>query len=159
MSKHLAEQLAPHYVQKLDIRIARPFNHLGPHQRPELVIPSLLRRLASTKDEIGPVRMQGMNSVRDFIDVRDVAAAYLAILELDSPKHPTFNVSTGTGRSIGDLVNVVLQLLGSKREVVFEGRPNSSNDIPFLVGSPARLKQDTGWKPVLSLEQSLRAMM
>jgi GDP-4-dehydro-6-deoxy-D-mannose reductase len=159
LSKHLVEQLAPHYSQRLDIRIARPFNHLGPHQRPELVIPSLLRRLASTKDETGPVRMQGMNSVRDFIDVQDVVAAYLAILELDLPAHRTFNVCTGTGKSIGELVAVVLRLLGSKREIQFEGRPNSSDDIPFLVGSPDRLNPDSGWKPELSLEQSLQAML
>ena len=159
LSKHLVEQLAPHYAHRLDIRIARPFNHLGPHQRPELVIPSLLRRLAITKNETGPVRMQGMNSVRDFIDVRDVAAAYLAILELDSPAHRTFNVCTGTGRSIGDLVALVLRLLGSEREVLFEGKPNSSDDIPFMVGTPDRLKADSGWKPELSLEQSLLAML
>jgi len=159
LSKHLVEQCAPHYGQRLDVRIARPFNHLGPHQRPELVIPSLLRRLTATRDETGPVRMKGMDSVRDFIDVRDVAAAYLAILELDSPAHRTFNVCTGMGRSIGELVALVLQLLGSKREVQFEGRPNSSDDIPFLVGSPDRLEADSGWKPQLSLEQSLLAML
>lgn len=159
LSKHLVEQLAPHYAHRLDIRIARPFNHLGPHQRPELVIPSLLRRLAATKDETGPVRMQGMDSVRDFIDVRDVAAAYLAILELDSPPHRTFNVCTGTGRSIGELVALLLRLLGPEREVLFEGKPNSSDDIPFLVGSPDRLMADSGWRPELSLEQSLRAML
>ena len=159
LSKHLVEQLSPHYAKRLDIRIARPFNHLGPHQRLELVIPSLLRRLAATKHESGPVRMQGMNSVRDFIDVRDVAAAYLAILELDSPAHRTFNVCTGTGRSIGELVALVLRLLGSEREVLFEGRPNSSDDIPFLVGSPDRLNAESGWTPGLSLEQSLRDML
>jgi GDP-4-dehydro-6-deoxy-D-mannose reductase len=159
LSKHLVEQLAPHYARTLDIRIARPFNHLGPHQRPELVIPSLLRRLAATKDEAGPVRMQGMNSVRDFIDVRDVAAAYLAILELDAPAHNTFNVCTGAGKSIGDLVALVLKLLGSDREVVFEGRPNSSDDISFLVGSPDRLRAESEWKPQVSLEQSLRDML
>jgi len=159
LSKHLVEQLSPHYAKRLDIRIARPFNHLGPHQRLELVIPSLLRRLAATKHESGPVRMQGMNSVRDFIDVRDVAAAYLAILELDSPAHRTFNVCTGTGRSIGELVALVLRLLGSEREVLFEGRPNSSDDIPFLVGSPDRLSAESGWSPKQTLEQSLRDML
>ncbi len=159
LSKHLVEQLSPHYAKRLDIRIARPFNHLGPHQRMELVIPSLLRRLAATKHEGGPVRMQGMNSVRDFIDVRDVTAAYLAILELDSPAHRTFNVCTGTGRSIGQLVASVLRLLGSEREVLFEGRPNSSDDIPFLVGSPERLRAESGWKPGVSLEQSLGEML
>ena len=45
LSKHLTEQVAPHYQGALDVRVARPFNHLGQGQRPELVVPSLLRRL------------------------------------------------------------------------------------------------------------------
>lgn len=159
LSKHLVEQLAPHYASRLDIRIARPFNHLGPQQRPELVIPSLLRRLAGSRDEGSPVLMKGMNSVRDFIDVRDVAEAYLAILAPDAPEDRTFNVCTGRPRSIGDLVSAVLDLLGSNREVRFEGNPNSSDDIPYLVGCPDRLTAATGWRPALSLEQSLQAML
>lgn len=159
LSKHLLEQMAPHYAQSLDIRIARPFNHLGPHQRPELVIPSLLRRLALSKNDPSPVQMRGLNSVRDFIDVRDVVVAYLSILELDSPTHTTYNVCTGIPRSIGDLAASVLALLQSPREVVFEGRPNSSDDIPYLVGSPKRLVADAGWRPEFSLEQSLHAML
>ena len=159
LSKHLMEQMAPHYAQRLDIRIARPFNHLGPHQRPELVIPSLLRRLSASRDDATPLLMRGLNSVRDFIDVQDVAAAYLAILELASPGHHTFNVCTGKAHSIGDLVAMVLRLLDSKREVRFEEKPNSSDDIPYLVGSPERLMADSGWKPDLTLEQSLKTML
>ena len=159
LSKHLVEQLAPHYANRLDIRIARPFNHLGPQQRPELVIPSLLRRLAGSRNDDSPVRMKGMNSIRDFIDVRDVAEAYLAILGLEAPEHRTFNVCTGRPRSIGDLVSVVLGLLDSQREVLFEGNPNSLDDIPTLVGCPDRLTEASGWRPALSLEQSLRAML
>lgn len=158
LSKHLIEQLAPHYTQRLDIRIARPFNHLGPHQRQELVVPSLLRRIVSSKEDPSPLRMQGMDSVRDFIDVRDVSAAYLAILELEHPEHRTFNVCSGQGHSIGDLASRVLGLLGAKREVCFEGRPNSADDIPYLVGSPERLI-GIGWSPQLSLDQSLQAML
>lgn len=159
LSKHLVEQLAPHYSNRLDIRIARPFNHLGPQQRPEQVIPSLLRRLAGSQGDDSPVRMKGINSVRDFIDVRDVAKAYLAILDLDKPSQRTFNVCTGRPHSIGDLVATVLGILESKREVQFEGHPNSSDDIPTLVGCPDRLTTATGWQPVLSLEQSLRDML
>jgi GDP-4-dehydro-6-deoxy-D-mannose reductase len=57
LSKHLVEQLAPHYRQRLDVRVARPFNHLGPGQRPELVIPSLLRRLSAAPHDTSPVLM------------------------------------------------------------------------------------------------------
>lgn len=158
LSKHLLEELAPHYRRQLDIRVARPFNHLGPGQRPELVIPSLLRRLAATPHETAPVVMKGLNSTRDFIDVRDVCEAYLAILELESPNQTTFNVCTGRGHTIEQVVKEVLHQLGSRRAVVFEGRPNSTDDNQVLVGDPSRLAQ-AGWRARFSLAESLASML
>ncbi len=160
LSKHLCEQLVPHYLYRLDIRVARPFNHLGPGQRSELVIPTLLRRLADhPRDDASPILMQGMNSFRDFIDVRDVASAYLAILESDSPSHRTFNVCTGNAHSIEDVIHAAQSILRTNRGVRFENRPNSSDDIPYLVGDPDRLKRSTGWDHRFSLSESLHAMI
>lgn len=160
LSKHLSEQLAPHYQGPLDVRIARPFNHLGPGQRPELVVPSLLRRLASAhRGDTSPVAMLGQNSVRDFIDVRDVVSAYLAILDLEAPRDRTFNVCTGRETRIGDVVQTVLELLGQHRPIQFSDRPNSSDDIPYLVGNPERLLEAAGWSAQVSLADSLRSML
>ena len=159
LSKHLIEQVAPHYQGQLDIRVARPFNHLGPGLRPELMVPSLLRRLALAPGECSPVEMIGWNSVRDFIDVRDVVSAYLAILALESPAQSTFNVCTGRATSVEDVVRTVLDLQGTRREILFMGTPNSTDDIPYLVGDPNRLSETTGWTARYSLSDSLRSMM
>lgn len=160
LSKHLIEQVAPHYQGRLDVRVARPFNHLGPGQRPELVVPSLLRRLAAASPaDTSPVQMAGWNSVRDFIDVRDVVSAYVAILALGSPAQSTFNVCTGRATSIEDVVRTVLTQLGVQREIQFQGSPNSTDDIPYLVGDPTRLSTAAGWAPHHSLSDSLRTMM
>jgi nucleoside-diphosphate-sugar epimerase len=160
LSKHLVEQVAPHYQGRLDVRVARPFNHLGPGLRPELMVPSLLRRLdASTPGDDSAVHMAGWNSVRDFIDVRDVVTAYLAILDQEAPAHSTFNVCTGRGTSIEDVVQTVLDLQGRQRRIHFQGSPNSADDIPYLVGDPTRLSQATGWTARHSLSNSLSTMM
>ena len=160
LSKHLMEQMAAHYGTGLDIRIARPFNHLGPGQRPELVIPSLLRRLAHFRPEKGqPVVMEGFDSIRDFIDVRDVVAAYLAILELEKPAARCFNVCTGEGRSIASVAGTVMALLGRPAPVEFLQRPHSGDDNPFLVGSPALLQSHSAWKPRIPFDDSLRSML
>ena len=160
LSKHLTEQMVPHYQGALDVRVARPFNHLGQGQRPELVVPSLLRRLATASaGDATPIEMAGWNSVRDFIDVRDVVSAYLAILDLEAPAHRTFNVCTGRATSIEDVVQTVLRLQGRSQEVHFQGSPNSTDDISFLVGDPSRLAEDAGWTARHSLEDSLRSMM
>jgi GDP-4-dehydro-6-deoxy-D-mannose reductase len=160
LSKHLVEQLVPHYQGRLDIRVARPFNHLGPGQRPELVIPSLLRRLVGPPSrDASPVEMKGWNSVRDFIDVRDVVSAYLAILELEAPSERIFNVCTGRAQSIEDVVRAVMDLLGTHRPIHFQGSPNSSDDIPYLVGDPDRLQSVAGWTAGHSLSDSLGTML
>jgi GDP-4-dehydro-6-deoxy-D-mannose reductase len=160
LSKHLTEQLAPHYQGQLDIRVARPFNHLGPGQRPELVVPSLLRRLSTASPgDRSPVLMAGWNSVRDFIDVRDVVSAYLAILDLDAPADSTFNVCTGRATSIEDVVKTVLDLQGVQRPIQFQGHPNSTDDIPYLVGDPTQLAEATGWTAKYTLADSLHTMM
>lgn len=160
LSKHLVEQVVPHYQGRLDLRVARPFNHLGVGLRPELMIPSLLRRLSDLdRSDHSPVRMMGWNSTRDFIDVRDVASAYEAILNLDAPTHRTFNVCTGEGQTIESVVKIVLSHLGLERPVAFQGSPNSSDDVPTLVGDPSLLRQATGWRHQHSLSDSLRTML
>jgi GDP-4-dehydro-6-deoxy-D-mannose reductase len=160
LSKHLLEQVAGHYEPKLDIRIARPFNHLGPHQRPELVIPSLLKRIhQGGSADPSPIFMHGTNSTRDFIDIADVVAAYLAILQIEAPEHRVFNVCTGIPRAIKDVAEAALQVLGIRREVVFAGHPNSADDNPFVVGSPERLMRDTPWSPKVGLHESLEKML
>lgn len=159
LSKHLVEQVAPHYAGRLDLRIARPFNHLGPGLRPELMVPSLLRRLVEAPDPAEPVRMEGLDSVRDFIDVRDVVSGYLAILDLGPGCPRAFNVCTGQGRSVASVVAEALRLLGQDREVRFTARPNSSDDIPVLVGDPSRLAGAAGWRPRHAFTESLEAML
>ncbi len=160
LSKHLCEQLLPHYQQKLDIRVARPFNHIGSGMRPALMIPSLVRRILDhPPGDTAPVVMKGLNSIRDFIDVRDVASGYLAMLELEAPSHRTFNICTGIGHSIEEVVRQALEILGAQRSVEFESHPSSLDDIPYLVGDPGRLQDSSGWRPAFSLADSLRAVM
>ena len=160
LSKHLVEQVAPHYQGRLDVRVARPYNHLGPGLRPELMVPSLLRRLSALPPgDDSPVLMEGLNSTRDFIDVRDVVSAYVAILETDSSKGGTFNVCTGKGYAIKEVVATAMDLLGRRRPIQFNDRPNSSDDIPYLVGDPEQLTAATGWVATHNLSDSLANML
>ena len=160
MSKFLCEQLLPYYGTKLDIRIARPFNHVGPGMRPELMVPSMMRRILDQgNQDHNPVIMRGNDSIRDFIDVRDVASAYLKILKLSEPKGRIYNVCSGRAVPIRDVVHEGLRLIGSSRGVEFQSAPSSQDDIPFLVGNPERLHRETGWTAAFSLQESLRALL
>ena len=160
LSKHLAEQVMLAYGERHDIRIARPFNHLGAHMRPELMAPSLLERIRRERGARTPLRMHGLNSTRDFLDVRDITSAYLRILELEHPAERVFNVASGAPRTVSELAAAALALVGDgSREVVFEGSGNSTDDTDYLVGDAARLRTATGWAPRYALAETLRAML
>lgn len=159
LSKYLCEQLAKVYSRQLEILIARPFNHIGPGMQPGLAIPAILDRVAIAMTNPGPIEMLGRDSVRDFVDVRDVVAAYLALLELPDPAQRVFNVCTGHGRSIREVVETALAIAGLERDVRFAEAALSGDDTSVVVGDSSRLRQAAGWRPRYDLEQSLRDML
>jgi GDP-4-dehydro-6-deoxy-D-mannose reductase len=142
----------------IDARVARPFNHIGRHMPHGLMLPSLVARIRDTKAN-KPIVMLGKNSVRDFLDVRDIVGAYLAILELDAPPYRTCNVCSGNPTSIGALAGRFVQLAGKDNPVIFEEQAQSADDTDILVGDPTRLLAMTDWSPHFSLDDSVQSLL
>jgi GDP-4-dehydro-6-deoxy-D-mannose reductase len=138
-----------------DVRVVRPFNHLGPGMQADLFFPTLLRRiaLAGTNE---PIAMRGRDSVRDFLHVTDICHAYLAVLALDDPEERIFNVCSGTGMRISTVAQRALSALGRNNPVVFEEAPQSADDVDVLVGDPQRLRVATRWQPRLDFDSAVR---
>jgi GDP-4-dehydro-6-deoxy-D-mannose reductase len=157
LSKVLIESACSFYRAKLDIRVARSFNHIGAGMRPDLLIPSALSRLAELK-EGEPLVMSGFDSTRDFLDVRDIVSAYLAILAADAP-NACFNVSSGQGHSVHELLEILMSVIDKKRPIVFRSIQSSADDNPFLVGSSAKLRAVTGWEPRYDLPASATSLI
>jgi GDP-4-dehydro-6-deoxy-D-mannose reductase len=145
---------------KIEAAIARPFNHIGTGMRPDLAIPSIVRRVRDVQDGAA-VRMAGLDSLRDFLDVSDIIEAYFAILGLSPlPEEPIFNVSSGTAATIGDVVRTVARILDKPiGGVTFADQGNSADDTSSVVGDAQRLRNATGWVPRSGLEDSLRKLM
>ena len=140
----------------LRVLIARPFTHTGPAQSTTYVVPALARRLldARARGE-NAVRTGNLDPVRDILDVRDVVEAYLLLLERGEPGK-VYNVARGEGVVLRDLFHQLARL------VEVEARPEPdpalvrAADVPWLVGDSSRLREATGWRPALTLEQTLK---
>lgn len=145
-------------LKHIDVRIARPFNHIGPCMPRGLMVPSLAERVRAAIAG-APIIMHGRNSVRDFLDVRDIVSAYFALLELDAPADRVFNVCSGHAVSIRTLAEHFVVLARKDNSVHFGEQSVSLDDIDFLVGDPARLKAATGWRAVYSLEHSISELL
>ena len=97
--------------------------------------------------------------VRDFLDVRDVARAYWLALARGRPGQ-IYNVCSGTGRSIRELLDGLLALSTVRDiEVRRDPRRMQPADVPAQVGSYDRLHAGTGWQPQIAWEQSLRDLL
>jgi UDP-glucose 4-epimerase len=86
--------------------------------------------------------------IRDYIHVLDLASAHILAMEsLDDCEVMIYNLSTGQGHSVREVIDVVSQVSGRDFPVVAtERRPG---DRPMLVGSPAKIKHELGWEPKL----------
>lgn len=147
-SKLRSEELALARAGALDVRIARLFNQIGAGMPPGLAVSDLAARLARGED---PVRMNGADSVRDFVDVRDGAEALATLVE--APRGGVWNVASGRARRISELARGLCAELGIAPRVEFADVPADE-----LVGSGEKLARELGWRPKLAFTDSLATL-
>jgi len=157
-TKVAQDQLAlrAHLDDGLDTVVARPFNHTGPRQEANYAVPSFARQIARIEAGLDrPVlRVGNLDTKRDLTDVRDVVAAYIALMARGRSGH-AYNVCSGRAWRIGDLLDTLRGL--AQVAVVLEPDPDRlrPNDIPLLQGDATRLRTEIGWSPVIPIEQTL----
>jgi GDP-4-dehydro-6-deoxy-D-mannose reductase len=155
----LAEDLLSQHAARhdgLDVVIARPFNHIGPRQSPEFAASSFARQIAAIEAGAAPAQLSvgNLDTERDLTDVRDVTAAYVALMRSGRPG-VAYNVCRGETVSMRLLVERLIALSTAHVTVVQDPTRLRPNDSPFLGGDASRLRRETGWTPRIPLEQTL----
>jgi UDP-glucose 4-epimerase len=128
-----------------------PESGLGEEHEPEThLIPLLIRAVVSRK----PITIFGNDyetadgtCIRDYIHVTDLAEAHVVAIEklLAGGGSDAFNVGTGAGHSVLEVMRAVEQVTG--RKVPHEVGPRRAGDPPVLVANSDKLKRTLGWKP------------
>jgi len=143
----------------LEVIIARSFPHIGPGQSPRFVVPDFVERLKQARREgRRTVPTGNLEPVRDFLDVSDVAAAYLALLERGAAGQ-VYNVARGSGISVRELFDRLARLLEVEAVPSPDPALVRNADVPHLVGDPAKLERATGWRPTITLDETLRGIV
>jgi GDP-4-dehydro-6-deoxy-D-mannose reductase len=141
--------LQPFRAEGVRVICTRSFNHSGAGQDVRYLLPSLVRRAKTLAKSGSGTLTIGNDAIRDYLHVRDVANAYLALAERGKPGE-AYNVASGAGLSVRQLAFAVLLQAGVNADITTEPALIRSTDIPVLVGSPAKLEQATGWAPRLT---------
>lgn len=160
-SKAAADLLAlqAHLGDGLSTLRVRAFNHTGPGQPDRFVVPALARRIAEA-ERAGSDRLPigNLDAVRDFLDVRDVVAAYRLLVE-KGKSGGAYNVCSGTPVAIRSVAERLCALAAADLELVVDPELVRPVEVPRLVGDPTRLVTDTRFAPGFSLDDTLEAVL
>jgi len=131
----------------LDVRVARLFPLVGPGQREAFVLPSFCRRARRIVrgQEAPRLRVGNLDIERDFADVRDGVRGLVQIGQLDATRYRAYNVCSGQGTAVRQLLEWVLEAAGVEAEVVVDPGLVRESEPRRVVGDPSRLYDDTKW--------------
>lgn len=141
----------------LDVMMVRAFNHIGPNQLPLFVVADFCKQVAEI--EAGnrePVMKVGnLSAKRDFTDVRDVVRAY-ALLMKSGCAGETYNIGSGHAIAIEDILKQILDHSSVEIRVEVDPERLRPVDVPIIEADTTKVYEATGWKPEISLEQTIR---
>jgi GDP-4-dehydro-6-deoxy-D-mannose reductase len=138
----------------------RTFHHTGPGRGEAFAESSFARQVAEIEAGLRPavIHVGNLEAIRDFTDVRDVVRAYWALLEKGEAGE-VYNVCSGRGRPIRELLDVLLGLARADVEIRVDPERLRPADVPVQVGDPSRLRALTGWEPRIPLETTLEDLL
>ena len=162
-TKLAAERVAALYAERSGLRVVtvRPFNHTGPGQDTRFVAPAFARQIALIEaGRAEPVVTTGaLDAGRDFLDVRDVARAYVAAMR-NGVNGEVYNICSGKPVTPREILDALLAL-STVRGIACKVDPARSrpSDNPSVFGDATALTARSGWLPEIPLERTLRDLL
>ena len=164
-SKWVGEQLLRDLLPRIGVKLVvlRPFNHIGPGQDERFVVASFAGQIARIEAGLVPPRLDvgNLSSYRDFLDVADVAQAYVDLIGRAETlaDGSVFNISSGQPRTIAS----VLEDLRARARIPFEIRVAPERvrpaEIPMAAGDAGLLRSLTGWRPRIAWNAAVNRVL
>ena len=151
-SKLAGESLALSFAEmyEMDVTISRAFNHFGPRQRSEFLIPSVMLRLLKGET----LEMGSPTPTRDFTYIDDIVRGYCLLAERGSPSG-IYHFCSGIERSVQQIVDSIVKFSETKPGIRWNPDARRA-DIPRSVGDYSKARKELGWEPRVSFEDGVQ---
>jgi UDP-glucose 4-epimerase len=166
-TKKIFEELLAAYSRASNLRycalryfnVAGAYQGLGEDHRPEThLIPKLLRSLLHSGERFliygDDYPTPDGTCIRDYIHIYDLARAHLLALEALKDQNLIYNLGSEKGYSVKQVFATAEKVTGKKLN--YEIAPRRGGDVPVLIASSAKIKQELGWQPRFTLEDMIR---
>jgi GDP-4-dehydro-6-deoxy-D-mannose reductase len=162
VSKVAAESLCFQWAQteRLDVVLARSFNHIGPGQDVRFAVASFAQQLEEIRRGIRAPRIVtgNLDVTRDLTDVRDVVRAYVSLLETGRAGE-VYNVGSGRETRIADVLDMLVAQSGVAPEIVTDPARVRSDEQRRAAADVRKIAAETGWAPSTPLATTLQDML
>lgn len=149
-----------HHSYGMHIIRTRTFNHTGPRRGEVFATSNFAKQIAEIEAGLKPpvVYVGNLEAKRDWCDVRDVVRAYWLGAQRCKPGE-LYVIASGKAFSVGEMLDLLLK----QSPVEIEVRPDPArmrpSDVPLLLGDYTKMNRDTGWKPEIPFEQTLKDLL
>jgi len=161
LTKLATEMLASRFVAEGgDVRIVRPFNHIGARQYQSFVASDFARQIVEIERgrRAAEIVVGNLEARRELTDVRDTVRAYEMVVANGAAGRP-YNVSSGVAYSIRELLDRLIARARVSVRVRTDPAKFQPNDLPLLVGNPDRIRAELGWTPSIPLDDTLETVL
>src|SRR6266581_822804 len=151
-SKLAGESLALAFAEMhgMNISISRAFNHYGPHQRPDFLVPSIILRLLRGEK----LAMGNPTPTRDFTYVEDIVRGYILLAEKGRSSE-IYQFGSKIERTVQEIVETTMKISGVKTEIHWN--PDARKvDIPRSVGDHSKASKELEWEPHIDFEDGMK---
>ncbi|AGK46845.1 3-beta hydroxysteroid dehydrogenase/isomerase family protein [Burkholderia thailandensis MSMB121] len=155
VSKLSMEFVARLWRERLPIVVVRPFNYTGVGQAANFLLPKIVSHFRSRASVL---ELGNLDVIRDFSDVRAVAAAYEKLIG-GAFAGETFNVCSGVGYSLHDVLAMAEELTGYRPEIRVNPNFVRANEVRKLIGNSTKLRDAIGEPLAVGLRDTLAWML
>lgn len=133
----------------LELAWARVFFSFGPHEHRQRLVPDIINALLAG----GRAACSDGDQVRDFIYVRDLADAFVAVLGSDFCGD--INLASGSSMTIRELATMIGDKLDAGSRIDFGARKRQHGDPDSITADTSRLMNSVGWTPTRSIDAAM----
>jgi GDP-6-deoxy-D-talose 4-dehydrogenase len=135
-SKLAMEHMVRPWFRRFPILLARPFNYTGPGQSENFLVPKIVKHF---KERAPRIELGNLHVSRDYSDIEDVTAVYLALLESNAHSE-VVNICSERAIALLDIISMMNEIAGYTIEVRVNPEFVRENEVPSLIGSAKKLR-------------------
>ncbi|MBQ6486399.1 UDP-glucose 4-epimerase GalE [Candidatus Saccharibacteria bacterium] len=170
-TKYMIEEILKDYAvadKDFNVTILRYFNPVGndesgligedPNGIPNNLMPIIMKVYKKEIPELSvfgdDYNTRDGSCIRDYIHVVDLAKGHLLALENIKPGVSIYNLGTGSGTTVFEMIDAFEKASGEKLPYKVVGR--RAGDLPALTANPEKAERELGWKAEKTVEDAMR---